>query len=101
MSAGTRADEVVVHVRQLVIVAVAVMVTCFYSSEAQLQVGYYNTTCPAAESLIETIVHAAVRKDAGNGPGLIRLFFHDCFVRVRNAASVLPMPLPLPERQTN
>jgi len=46
-------------------------------------VGYYKNKCGAyvdVEAVVKKHVNAT---DAGMQAGLVRLFFHDCFVRVR------------------
>ncbi|KAL9164568.1 hypothetical protein ABFS82_06G113200 [Erythranthe guttata] len=58
-------------------------------SGAILDANYYEKTCPQAEN----IINQAVRKAAANDPKvparILRMFFHDCFIRGCDASVLL------------
>jgi peroxidase len=58
----------------LAVLLVAAALSTMSMAGPPLVTGFYSSTCPQAEAII--------REDPTMGTALVRLFFHDCFVRV-------------------
>ncbi|XP_019190287.1 PREDICTED: peroxidase 66-like [Ipomoea nil] len=58
-------------------------------SNAFLDVNYYDKTCPNAEKIIYETVHSASVSDPKVPARLLRMFFHDCFIRGCDASILL------------
>ena len=54
------------------------------AARAQLRQNYYGSSCPSAESTVRSVISQHLQQSFAVGPGTLRLFFHDCFVRVRH-----------------
>nr|XP_017192288.2 peroxidase 5-like [Malus domestica]XP_028946727.1 peroxidase 5-like [Malus domestica]XP_028946728.1 peroxidase 5-like [Malus domestica] len=54
-----------------------------------LHVGFYDRKCPNLEEIVTDVVAKAVETDQKLPAGLIRLFFHDCFVKGCDASILL------------
>lgn len=51
-------------------------------SEAALSAHYYDQTCPQVEKIVAETVLNASKYDPKSPARLLRMFFHDCFIRV-------------------
>ncbi|KAI3774561.1 hypothetical protein L1987_49120 [Smallanthus sonchifolius] len=66
-----------------------------HSKKIQGDLDIYNyedrkrSTCPRVESIVQSAVQSAVRANPTIAPGLLRMFFHDCFVNGCDASILI------------
>uniref|UniRef100_A0A0D9W1R4 Peroxidase n=1 Tax=Leersia perrieri TaxID=77586 RepID=A0A0D9W1R4_9ORYZ len=65
----------------LLLVAAAAAAAPVVHGYGGLTVGFYEKSCPEAEAIVRKVVAAAVHDDPTTTAPLLRLHFHDCFVR--------------------
>lgn len=58
------------------------LLTTLPQSRAALDVHYYDKTCPQVEKIIFQTVYNASMHDPKVPARILRMFFHDCFIRV-------------------
>ncbi|CAK9872161.1 unnamed protein product, partial [Sphagnum jensenii] len=61
-------------------------------SAGGLQVGYYDTSCPFAEAIVQFAVGIYHVQDPFYAAGILRMHFHDCWVRGCDASVLLVGP---------
>ncbi|KAH6810197.1 Peroxidase superfamily protein [Perilla frutescens var. frutescens] len=74
-----------------IITLVAVAPLCFSHSTngGYLYPQFYDRTCPQAQQIVKSIVAKAVANDPRMAASLLRLHFHDCFVKGCDASLLL------------
>ncbi|CAL5356813.1 unnamed protein product [Camellia sinensis] len=56
---------------------------------AKLRVGFYSSTCPRAEQIVRQAVMQQFSTDRSITPALLRMHFHDCFVKGCDASILI------------
>ncbi|OWM74952.1 peroxidase 64 [Punica granatum] len=64
-----------------VFLGLLVVIQVFPSSVAALSTKYYDHSCPQLESLVTNAVKKAMKNDNTVPAALLRMHFHDCFIR--------------------
>ncbi|KAK3188292.1 hypothetical protein Dsin_027853 [Dipteronia sinensis] len=69
------------------------LVFVFNPANAQeLKVGFYAKTCPEAEAVVKDVIHQVMSVAPSLGGPLLRMHFHDCFVRGCDGSVLLDSP---------
>lgn len=68
----------------LVLASLALAPLCFANDDPScpLYPQFYDHSCPRAQQIVQTVVARAVAKERRMAASLLRLHFHDCFVKV-------------------
>lgn len=78
------------------LLAFAPLCFCKKANTGYLYPQFYDHSCPRAQQIVKSIVAKAVAKEARMAASLLRLHFHDCFVKVRlPAKTVVPITVHL------
>ncbi|KAL1291966.1 hypothetical protein HN51_060442 [Arachis hypogaea] len=56
---------------------------------ANLRLGFYGVSCPKAEAIVRDVVQRHFNKDRSITAALLRMHFHDCFVRGCDASLLI------------
>jgi len=86
MAAPAASAEAVLLLLVLLLVLAAVALRC---GDA-LSLDLYDESCPEAEAAVTAAVRQAMANDRTVAAGLLRMHFHDCFVRVRRFIDLSP-----------
>lgn len=70
-------------------VLIICLIAIIGSTHAQLQPGFYAKSCPKAEQIVLKYVHDHIPNAPSLAAALIRLHFHDCFVKGCDASVLL------------
>lgn len=62
--------------------AVSIFIFLIFAQGNALSSNYYDNTCPDAENIVTKVVTEAVKKDKTVPAAVLRMHFHDCFIRV-------------------
>jgi hypothetical protein len=75
-------------VRAIVVVMLGVAITAALllvpvcEAREQLIYNFYKKSCPSAESIVQQVVKKYIGADPTLAASILRLHYHDCFVRV-------------------
>lgn len=73
----------VIAIRVFMFIYVSSSVAHVFAEAQGTRVGFYFYSCPGVEYIVKSSIQSHFGSDQTIAPGLLRLFFHDCFINVR------------------
>lgn len=71
------------------VIAIVGLLGLVGSANADLKMGFYTKSCPNAEKIVQDYVNKHIPNVPSLAAALIRLHFHDCFLRVSNLPLIM------------